>query len=207
MEKVRIIGCGGHARSVADVLIDNQEDISLVFFDKNAKSDEKILERNGVGYPVYPISQINIDDCDYFFAIGDNKCRQDIVKKLDLAGMATTIISNKSYVSKYADIGCGVFVAEGAHIGPDAKVGNYTIINTSAVIEHEVSVGDFSHISVNSTVCGRCSIGNNVFIGAGAVVKDKLSICDNVIVGANAVVIKDIVIPGTYVGNPLRKIK
>jgi len=36
---------------------------------------------------------------------------------------------------------------------------------------------------------------------------DKLSICDNTIVGAGSVVIRDINDPGTYVGNPARRIK
>ena len=50
-------------------------------------------------------------------------------------------------------------------------------------------------------------IGNRCFIGAGATVIDKISICDDVIIGANAAVINNIDSPGTYVGNPVRKIK
>jgi acetyltransferase-like isoleucine patch superfamily enzyme len=44
-------------------------------------------------------------------------------------------------------------------------------------------------------------------IGAGAVILDKLSICNNVIIGAGSVVIRDINDAGTYVGNPIRRIK
>ena len=38
--KVSIIGCGGHARSVADVLIANDADVKLVFYDRHAKENE-----------------------------------------------------------------------------------------------------------------------------------------------------------------------
>ena len=44
-------------------------------------------------------------------------------------------------------------------------------------------------------------------IGAGAIIIERLSICDNVIIGAGSLVRKDIDEPGTYVGNPLIKIK
>jgi len=33
-----------------------------------------------------------------------------------------------------------------------------------------------------------------------------VSICDDVVIGAGAVVTKDITEPGTYVGNPTRKL-
>ena len=40
--KIAIIGCGGHARSVADVLNDNGN-MSIIFFDHMAKVDETIM--------------------------------------------------------------------------------------------------------------------------------------------------------------------
>ena len=62
-------------------------------------------------------------------------------------------------------------------------------------------------MAVGAILCGRTVIGNRCMIGAGAVVIDQIKICDDVTVGANAVVVKDITVPGTYVGNPARKIK
>ena len=68
-------------------------------------------------------------------------------------------------------------------------------------------MGSHNHVSIGAKICGRVTIGNMCLIGAGAVIIDKLSICDNVTIGAGAVVIRDIENAGTYVGNPLRKIK
>ncbi|MFM9635034.1 acyltransferase [Streptomyces galilaeus] len=44
-------------------------------------------------------------------------------------------------------------------------------------------------------------MGNNVSIGSNATVL-PVNICDNAVIGAGAVVTKDILIAGTYAGNP-----
>ena len=49
-------------------------------------------------------------------------------------------------------------------------------------------------------------IGNHVSIGSNATIL-PVNICDNVVIGAGAVVTKDIIKPGTYVGNPAKKLK
>lgn len=196
-----IIGCGGHARSVADIALDNDPETELVFYDENAQIGETMFPNNGA-YRVLPLSDLKTHNLsNYFIAIGDNKNRKTYAESYPESGVCS-IISKRAYLSKYSRIGKGCFVGNQAHLGPEARIGNYCIINNGAIIEHEVVVGDYSHVSVNSTVCGRCKIGNECFIGAGAVIKDGIKICDNVTVGANAVVVKDILKPGVYFGNP-----
>jgi acetyltransferase-like isoleucine patch superfamily enzyme len=48
-------------------------------------------------------------------------------------------------------------------------------------------------------------IGNHVSIGSNATIL-PVTICDNVVIGAGAVVTKNITSPGTYVGNPAKKL-
>ena len=49
-DRLRIIGCGGHARSIADVAVSNDPTIQIVFYDKNAEIDEKIRCRTKISY-------------------------------------------------------------------------------------------------------------------------------------------------------------
>ena len=56
-------------------------------------------------------------------------------------------------------------------------------------------------------VSGNCTILNQVYFGTSAIIKQGLKICDNTIVGMGGVVVNDIEQSGTYVGNPIRKIK
>lgn len=199
-DKLLIIGCGGHARSVADVAL-SLGISNLIFWDINARENETLFT-----FPVVADSSLFHICKKLFIAIGDNKERADYFEKLKEKKLHN-IISAHAYIAISATIGRGIFIAHGAHVGPMACVGDNTIINTRAVIEHECAIGAHSHISVNATITGRCQIEDFVFIGAGAVVKDKVSICSNVTVGAGAVVVKDIIEPGIYVGSPARKIK
>lgn len=195
--KLVIVGCGGHARSVADVYLLNNPNAEIVFVDENAKDGEKIL-----GF--FVLKTYEIKDEKVFVAIGDNEKRADELKKYS---NAETIVSKTAQIGKEVILDKGVFVAHQAHIGVGSKIGEGTIINSSALVDHEVQIGKNCHIAPNTTICGRCSIGDNVFFGAGATVIDKIKITDNVIIGAGSVVVKNINDKGTYVGNPARKIK
>ena len=49
------------------------------------------------------------------------------------------------------------------------------------------------------------SIGDNTWIGAGATISNNIHICEGCMIGAGAVVVKDIDLPGTYIGVPARR--
>lgn len=191
--KICIIGCGGHARSVADVILNNDPSVQLIFADENAHNGETIF-----GYPV--VRNVPPDAENIFVAIGDNKKRRELANGKQLI----SIVAHSATVSSTAVIEDGCFIGAGAHIGPFAHIGRGTIVNTNAVVEHEVGIGAFSHFAPNSTVCGRTRIGDNVFLGAGTTVKDGVEICSDVVVGAGSVVIKDISKAGMYVGTPAK---
>lgn len=200
-DKLAIFGCGGHARSLADVALANGVE-ELIFIDANAKPDEKQFGFNVV------TELLNNDAMGFIVALGDNQQRAVQFNLLKADNKTVDpLIANDAYIGKNATIAAGVFVGHGAHIGPNTIIGDNTIINTRCLIEHDCVIGKHSHISVNTTIAGKCRVGDFVMIGAGATVIDGVSICSYVIVGSGAVVVDDIVEPGTYVGVPARKIK
>lgn len=195
-----IIGCGGHARSVADIALDNEPDLQCIFFDGNAKPDETIM-----GMLVLPLDDLKMKrDMGCIVAVGDNATRELLYRRFAETNVVS-VISKNAHIGMHAAIGRGSFVGNNAHIGPAAAVGENCIINTGAIVEHECVIGSHTHVSVGAKVCGRSRIGLRCMIGAGATVIDKVSICDDVVVGAGAVVIGDITEKGTYVGVPARK--
>jgi UDP-N-acetylbacillosamine N-acetyltransferase len=191
-----LLGCGGHARSVADVALFNDPDLTLLFVDNNAKDDENIW-----GFPV--VKNLPRSYKAVHFAIGSNQARSSLAETLT----PESIISKKAHLGKNVVLGAGCFVAHQAYIGPDIRVGISTILNTACVVEHEVTIGNFCHIAPNSTICGRVTIGDNVWVGVGAIVKEGIRICANVTLGAGAVVVQNITEKGTYVGVPAKKCK
>lgn len=202
IENVIVFGCGGHARSVINVLRKINNEIEIVLVDKNAGEDEVILGCKTK-------RQYTIRETDgYIIAIGDNRRRRQIYEqvKKNRKGYCISLISQYADIGMDSWIGEGSFIASRVHIGPQAVVRENTIINTGSIIEHEVKVGSNVHIAPHTTVCGRTEIGNNVFCGAGSVVLDNINICDDAVIGAGAVVKEDIIERGTYVGVPARKV-
>ncbi|HSW93398.1 MAG TPA: NeuD/PglB/VioB family sugar acetyltransferase [Gammaproteobacteria bacterium] len=191
-----IYGCGGHARSLADVALSNGIE-QLIFVDNDARDNEKQF-----GFDVVKnFSLEKTTEC--ILALGDNKQRAALFDSLK--NNIISLISIHAHIGKNAEIAKGVFVGNGAHIGPNAKIGENTIINTHAVVEHDCVIGKHSHISVNAVVAGKSTVGDFVMIGTGATVIDRIKMCSHVTVGAGAVVVRDITEPGTYVGVPARK--
>jgi len=190
-----LLGCGGHARSVADVALFNTPHLTLTFVDANARDGETIW-----GFPV--VKTLLQGQTAVHFAVGSNLGRKALAESYTPQG----IISNKAHLGKNVVLGVGCFVAHLAYLGPDVQVGDATIINTACVVEHEVRIGSFCHIAPNSTICGRVTIGDCVWVGVGAIIKEGVAICSNVTLGAGAVAIQNITEAGVYVGVPAKRL-
>jgi sugar O-acyltransferase (sialic acid O-acetyltransferase NeuD family) len=199
-EKIFIIGNGGHARSIADVILHNAPSTKLVFIDQNSQQNETLFD-----FPCYKktIGSFN-NKC--IVAIGDNGKRKIFFEMLQ-AKQQYSVISSLAYISKYAQIKNGCFVGNFSHIGPEAVIGENSIINTAAIIEHETKIGSHSHVAPNVIVAGRVTIGDLVFVGCGATIINNVTICSQVVIGAGATVINNIAEPGTYVGCPAKKVQ
>lgn len=196
---IYIIGCGGHARSVVDILLSSNPNCTIVFIDPNAKNNEKLY-----GFIVLKEKIFTPTD-KVFIAIGDNESRNTFFNSNNKLNFVS-IISKTAHIGVESEITLGAFIGNFVHVGPQAKIGKQTIINNGAIIEHEVSIGDYCHIAPNVAISGRTKVGDNVFIGVGATLINNISICSNVVIGAGATVTTNITEPGTYVGIPAKKI-
>lgn len=151
-----------------------------------------------------------VDDVDFIVTVGfvkDPAVRNRIFNHIkSVGGRPGTIIASTAHVSPYAKIGAGTVVLHGACVNADAIIGDNVIVNTLSNIDHDAVVGDNCHISTCASLNGMSEVGDNSFIGSQAVVCQCVKICNDVVVGAGGVVIKDISVPGVYVGSPARRI-
>lgn len=90
------------------------------------------------------------------------------------------------------------FICELVEIGDDCFVGHGVMFINDLFVKGGPARGD-------KTLWKQTSIGNRVSIGSNATIL-PVTICDNVVIGAGAVVTRDVVEPGTYAGNPAKKI-
>jgi UDP-N-acetylbacillosamine N-acetyltransferase len=197
---IAILGCGGHARSIANVLLSEYPDIEICFIDPRANPNEVILNCKTT-------PSLNHSTITRFIAgIGDNIKRKTNFQDTSQYCTPISVISKSAHQGINSVIGPGTFIAYGTFIGPEAIIGPNCIINTHGIIEHEVHIGPHTHVAPNATICGRSKIGECVFVGAGATIIDNIKICSNVIIGAGSVVVSNIDKPGSYVGVPAKKI-
>ena len=190
MDKILLIGSGGHARACIDVLEEeNQFEIAGLIEKGESISNESL------GYPV-----IGTDDDlkvlrqqykNTLITVGQIKSPKiriklyQLLKELDFT--LPVIVSSQAYVSKHSQIGEGSIIMHGVIINANAKIGNNCIINNRTLIEHDAVIGDHCHIATGAIINGEVSVGNETFIGSGTVTKQAISIGNNCVIGAGIV--------------------
>lgn len=87
------------------------------------------------------------------------------------------------------------FICSNVYIGKDCFVGHGVMFTNDKFIDRQLSK-DFL----------PTRIGDKVYIGSNSTIL-PVRICNDVVIGAGSVVTKDINEPGTYAGNPARRIK
>lgn len=200
MNRLIIIGAGGHGRVIADNALKNgYTDVSFV-------DDAAIGDR--MGFPIIgTISEIetfNDGNTDFILGIGNNAVRKMIAEKYNINWVS--LIHPTAQLAINVSVGKGTVVMAGVIINPCATIGEHCIINTNAVVEHDNDIKDYVHISPGAMLGGTVQIGEQTHIGIGAAVKNNTAVCDTCVVGAGAVVVNDIKEIGTYIGVPARKI-
>lgn len=211
MKKIVIIGSGGHAKVIADILLKRKdilkEDLDIVgFLDDNFQNLEY---REIFNLPILGslelIEEFKNKDYEYIIAIGNNLIRKKIADKYSNL-IYYTAIHPTAVIGNMVTIEEGTVVMANAVVNSYSKIGKHCILNTSCVVEHDNKIEDYVHISVSAKTGGTVKIGDNTWIGISATIKNNISICDNCSVGAGGVVIKDIKEKGTYVGVPVERI-
>lgn len=205
MEKIVVLGNGGHARSVCDILLQMEiyEIVGLIAVDKTEIMGIKVL---GDDAQLDKLYQQGISKA--FVAIGNNQVRRKLTERLyDIGFEMINAISPKAVISSFAHIGTGVAIMPGAIVNAYADIGDGSIINTNSSVDHDVKIGKFCHIAPGCAVCGTTAIGNGSFIGVGSSLIDSISIGENVMIGAGAAVTTDIRSNCLAVGVPAKVIK
>ena len=204
---VVIIGAGGHAKVIADIILKSGDNV-YGFLDDNKDVGTEVIGDYAVVGKVEDCLKLQKSNKELSFviAIGSNEVRKIISEKYTMLNYYTAIHPN-------AVIGIQVSIAEGsvvmanAVINPSTKIGKHCIINTATIVEHDNIIEDYVHLSPNATLCGTVHIGECTHIGAGVTIKNNISVTSNCVVGAGAVVVKNIENEGIYVGVPIKSIK
>lgn len=193
--KYAIIGDGGHARSVAALLMSLSGTTSILI-----KSDSEFLEEYR-GKEERPSMVLGLGRVDLIHKI-PIIVQPYLKEEFDFPNLQ----HSRAIVSAELSTGIGNQIHAGAFVNCGVHMIDFNVINSNSTIEHDVIMGSFNHLAPGSIVCGGAKLADQIFVGAGAIIREGVRICSKVVIGAGSVVLKDITTPGVYVGAPSRRV-
>lgn len=210
--KLLILGAGGHAKVVMDAIAagakseiapDGFKVTGFIDIEDGSLVGEQILGLRVQG-DLSDLPRLRLQGGQAVFpGHGDPATRSKAVEASQKIKYKLPILVHPSgTVSASANIGAGSFVAAGAVVGPDAKLGRYCLINTCASVDHDCVLGEGVHVAVGAHLAGDVRVGANTLIGAGATVIPGIKIGAGVTIAAGAVVVENIPDNTTVMGVP-----
>ncbi|RXT36773.1 acyltransferase [Bradyrhizobium betae] len=133
------------------------------------------------------------------------------VKLVEPCNLYGCEIADDCFVGPFTEIQAGVVVGARTRVQSHAFICELVSIGDDCFVGHGVMFINDT-FSTGGPARGRrelwrsTKIGNRVSIGSNATIM-PVSIADDVVIGAGSVVTKDITEPGSYAGNPARRLK
>ncbi len=202
VKPVIILGAGGHAKVLMDMLFLTEREVlgvidpvksrgDMIFGVPVIGDDESILN--------YLPSEIEL--VNGIGSLPNKNGRWKVAESYRDKGYnfsslvhPSAVISNDVYLDE------GVQVMAGVVIQPGVRVGKDSIINTGATVDHDCIIGSMCHIAPGSNLCGSILVQDNVHIGTGASLVQGVTINSNVVIAAGSTVIRDIAMNTIYKG-------
>ena len=119
-------------------------------------------------------------------------------------------IGDGSFIGPFVEIQCGARIGKRCRIQSHAFICELVTIGNDCFISHGAMFINDTFASGKPTRDSKLwkstRIGNHVSIGTNATIL-PVTIAAHVVIGAGSVVTKNILKPGIYAGNPVRKIR
>ena len=135
----------------------------------------------------------------------------DVKKKIALkyqerGAKFINLIHSNSIFFKGITLGKGIVISPNCVVSNNSKIDHHVSVNLFSTIGHDTSIGSCSVISGHCDITGNVKLGENVFLGSRVSIVPKKKICDDVSIAAGSTVFKNIREPGSYLGNPAKKL-
>lgn len=212
MKELVLLGPGGHASTVLEVLKQYQDVEIIGFTDADNLNDHLYKDFPILGSDEVLSELLKENKATHAFitvgSTGDNFLRKKLFEKLiNLGYQSLNIIDKSSVIAEDINLKTGNLISPGVIINPEVTIGKNNIINTGAIIEHGSRIGSHTHIAPGSVLAGNVEIRDLSHIGLGVKVIEGIKIGKNCLIGAGTVIIKDVPDNSVVVGNPGRIIR
>ena len=167
MDKLIIVGAGGHGRCCLDIAREKYDEI--MFLDDGLVgqivNDCKVIGKIEEMKTLFP--QYN----NVFIAVGNNAFRKQLyLQAKEIGYNVITLISKQAAVSKYASIKEGSVIFPHAVIEPNATIGYNCIICANETINHDAIIHDHCLIYSNTVIRPNVIINELTRIGSNCTI-------------------------------------
>lgn len=174
---VYVVGAGGHARVVIDLLTRGGVAIAGII-------DRSPAVPSLRGVPVLAEDAPLPPEAEFVIAVGDNAVRERLARA---RRRFCTGVHPASTVATDASLGPGTVIMAGAVVNAGARIGRHCIVNTGAIVEHDCVLEDFVSIAPGAVIGGAAQVAHGSAVSIGATVLHGVRIGRHVVLGAGAV--------------------
>lgn len=203
---VIILGNGGHAQVLADILILQNREI-LGFTAPIKEANPYNIPYLGCDDEILKFSPCEIELVNAIGSVSTTLNRKrlfDYFKPYNYS--FATIIHPSSIIAASVELGEGVQIMAGSIIQPFTKIDDNTIVNTSVSIDHGCSIGRHCHIAPGTVFSGEVVIGEGTHIGTSSTIIQNVKIGKNVLVGAGSLILNDVLDNKKVFGSPAKEV-
>jgi len=197
MDRIIIVGSGGHAAELRDYINHNNnarpaDRIEVIGY---IDDDESTYEHYGFSEPYLGgIKDHKVqEDAKYLMGIANLEYRKKIIETLVSEGARFRgLIHPTAIISPSCVIHPTTVISHNASVGAKAEIGAYNMLNSRCTIGHDTKMGDYNFISPQVAISGNTSIGNGNLIGTNACTIPGMKIGNNNKIAAGMVIYKPI---------------
>jgi sugar O-acyltransferase (sialic acid O-acetyltransferase NeuD family) len=211
MKNVVVIGTGGHAKVIIDI-IEKGKDYNIVgLVDRFRNVGERTLDYQVLGKEEdLPMLKERCSLMGLVVAIGDNYARSKVVERVmsicPKLEFVTAIHPHTDW-GRDSSAGEGTVIMANVSVDPCVSIGRFCILNTASSIAHDSVMGDFSSFGPRASTGGYCRIGNHTAVAIGVALRDKITIGEHCVIGAGSTVVKDVDSFSVAYGTPAKWIR
>lgn len=202
-----LIGGGGHAHVVADVLAALGRPVRG-FVAPSCKTVLDGIEWLGSDKVLDDLMPGTADLAVGIGSAGDVSLRRAVFENLKGRGHGLpALVHPTASLAQGVRLGDGAQVMLGAAVQAGTVIGVNCIINTGAIVDHDCRIGAHVHVAPGAVLCGDVSIGEGAHVGAGARVIQGVTIGAGAMVAAGAVVLADVADGARVAGVPAKEMR
>lgn len=206
---VILLGAGGHAKVVLDLLRANERTVIGVC-DPNLARQNTDTWRGvsvlGDDSAIYQYAPDSVELANGMGSLPGSQSRRRLHLTFSRQGYRfATLVHPSAVLGVGVTLDQGVQVMAGCVIQADTCIDEGTIINTAAQIDHDGQIGSHVHIAPGAVLSGEVTVEENAHIGPNATLIQGKRIGKGAIVGAGTTVLRDIFAYHQLTGQPPRE--